>query len=88
MTLDSLNNTLGSTKELKSKGLVKDLGTFSSTTGKKAGKLQVYSLCEYNYKFFMSNLYKPETTIETIERLAEERSVWKQLVKDIMMINH
>ena len=27
-----------------------------------------------------------EITIETMERIAEDRSLWKQLVKDIMMV--
>ena len=34
------------------------------------------------------NNRKPERTIETIERLAEDRGLWKQLVKDNIMVNH
>ena len=43
-TLDSLNNTFGSTKELGGRGRLGDLGTLGSTNGKKVGTLQVIGL--------------------------------------------
>ena len=43
-------------------------------------------LASVNIKLNLNN-ETPEQTIETLEELAEDRRMWKQLVKDIMTVN-
>ena len=64
-----------------------DLNVFST--------LSLIYLCFFLWEFSVAYFIKlnlnntpPEITKEAIERLAEDRRLWNQLVKDIMMVYH